>query len=320
MASSARAEKAAVETAPRLRGTWGTVLLPIRGDDTIDFGALDEELSVLLAAGLAGLYTCGTAGEFYTLDEGEFDRLNELVARRCDDQGVRFQIGASHMSGQVCLSRIARARDLGPCAVQVILPDWLPLSWPEARRALERMAEVADPAPLVLYNPPHAKTVLRPGQLADLASDVPALVGVKVAGTEGFYRAIRDAAPGLAVFVPGHELSRARPLGVAGSYSNVACLQPAGAAGWQRQMEADPASGAELGERVRMFFERYMAPLGAQGYCNTALDKALSAIGAWAPVGTRARWPYAAVPDHVVEDLKPQARSSLPELFEWGAK
>jgi dihydrodipicolinate synthase/N-acetylneuraminate lyase len=299
-----------------LGGTWGTVLLPIIGDDDIDFSALEDELYVLMAAGLAGLYTCGTAGEFYTLDEDEFDRLNQLVAQRCSDHGVRFQVGASHMSGQVCLSRIARARALQPCAVQVILPDWLPLSWSETLRTLERMAEAADPVPLVLYNPPHSKTVLGPRQLAEAASAVPALAGVKVAGSEGFYRALRDAAPALAVFVPGHELSRTRPLGVAGSYSNVACLQPAGAAAWERQMETDPASAAELGERVVAFFDRQMAPLRAQGYCNTALDKALAAIGEWAPVGTRVRWPYAAVPDHVVEDLKPKARSAVPELFE----
>ncbi len=52
-----------------LRGTWGTALLPIRADESIDFSALEAELDVLLEVGLAGVYTCGTAGEFHTLDE-----------------------------------------------------------------------------------------------------------------------------------------------------------------------------------------------------------------------------------------------------------
>lgn len=299
-----------------LGGTWGTVLLPVRPDETIDFDVVEEELSALMGAGLAGLYTCGTAGEFYTLDEAEFDRLSQVVAQRCSEAGVKFQIGASHMSGQVCLSRIDRARDLGPCAIQVVLPDWLPLSNLEVHRALERMAEVARPVPLVLYNPPHAKTVLSAGQIGELAGAVPALLGVKVAGTMDFYRALRESAPRLAVFVPGHELSRARPLGAAGSYSNVACLAPAGAVAWERQMQTDPAAAGALGERVIAFFQENMAPLHAQGYCNTALDKALAAIGGWAPIGTRARWPHAAVPEEVVEMLKPKARLALPELFE----
>lgn len=300
----------------KLGGTWGTVLLPIGADDTIDFGALNEELSVLASAGLAGVYTCGTAGEFYTLDEAEFDRLSQLVANRFSEAGVPFQIGASHMSAQVCLSRIERARALQPRAIQVILPDWLPLSRAEAKATLERMAQAADPVPLVLYNPPHAKTVLRASDIAELAATIPTLAGVKVAGSEDFYRALHDAVPRLALFVPGHELGRARPLGAAGSYSNIACLRPAGAVAWERWMETEPVRADELGERVIAFFDRHIGPLKAQGYCNTALDKTLAAIGAWAPIGTRTRWPYDTIPDEVVEILKPLARAALPELFE----
>ena len=97
-----------------LRGTWGTALLPIRADESIDFSALEAELDVLLEVGLAGVYTCGTAGEFHTLDEAEFDELSELVANKAKRAHAAFQIGASHMSGQISLSRIRRARALAP--------------------------------------------------------------------------------------------------------------------------------------------------------------------------------------------------------------
>ncbi len=97
-----------------LRGTWGTALLPIRADESIDFSALETELDALLEVGLAGVYTCGTAGEFHTLDEIEFDELSELVANKAKRAHAAFQIGASHMSGQVSLSRIRRARALAP--------------------------------------------------------------------------------------------------------------------------------------------------------------------------------------------------------------
>ena len=162
-----------------LRGTWGTVLLPIGADDQIDFDLLGVELDVLLPVGLAGVYTCGTAGEFHTLQEDEFDALSKLVADKSTAAGVAFQIGASHMSGQVSLSRIARARSLRPAAIQVVLPDWLPLSPIEVRAAVERMVAAADPVPIVLYNPPHAKTVCTPEQMADLANNLPGLVGSK---------------------------------------------------------------------------------------------------------------------------------------------
>jgi dihydrodipicolinate synthase/N-acetylneuraminate lyase len=304
-------------TAPMapLRGTWGTVLLPLRPDESIDFAALEAELGVLLEVGLAGVYTCGTAGEFHTLEEDEFDALSELVARKARQAGAAFQIGASHMSGQVSLSRIRRARALGPTAIQVILPDWAPLSPIEVERTLERMLATAGGIPLVLYNPPHAKTACSPEQLGALALAFPGMVGVKVAGDDAFYSRLHAAAPHLSIFAPGHELARARRFGAVGSYSNVACLAPAGALAWERQMDRDPVAAEELGDRIMAFFDAYIAPLKARGYSNTALDKALAAVGGWAPIGTRARWPYSSVPDDEVAVLAPLARAALPELF-----
>ena len=298
-----------------LGGTWGAVLLPVRPDETIDLELLEAELNALLVVGLAGVYTCGTAGEFHTLEEHEFDVLSELVATKSNRAGSAFQIGASHMSGQICLSRIRRARSLAPAAIQVILPDWLPLNPIEVHAALERMVVAADPVPVVLYNPPHAKTVCTPAQLVGLARDLPGLVGVKVAGDDDYYSQLHAAAPQLLVFAPGHELAHARQLGAAGSYSNIACLAPAGALAWERQMTEDPPAADALGRRIVAFFEHYIGPLKAQGYSNTALDKTLAAIGGWALVGTRVRWPYASVPHETVARLAPLARAALPELF-----
>ena len=300
---------------PVLRGTWGTVLLPIRPDQSIDFDLLDAELDVLFKVGLAGVYTCGTAGEFHALDEGEFDHLSEVVAEKSKRAGVAFQIGASHMSGQICVSRIRRARPLAPAAIQVILPDWLPLSPVEVNRAVEGMVAAASPVPVVLYNPRHAKTVCSAGQLAALANELPGLVGVKVGGDDAFFSDLHAAAPTLSIFGPGHELARVRHLGAVGSYSNVACLEPSGAVRWEGQMDNDPSGADALGERILAFFAHHILPLRSDGYSDTALDKTLAAIGGWAPIGTRVRWPYSSVPDEVVDEIAPIARATLPELF-----
>jgi dihydrodipicolinate synthase/N-acetylneuraminate lyase len=297
-----------------LAGTWGTVLLPLRADGAIDFGRLETELEVLLEAGLAGTYTCGTAGEFHALEEAEFDSVSEIVATKSRQAGVPFQLGASHMSAQICLSRVQRARALAPAAIQVVLPDWLPLSTSEVDSAVGRFSEAAGPIPLVLYNPPHAKTRCTTAQLAHLANTF-GLAGVKIAEAPAFYEELHTLAPGLLIFVPGHELAASQAPGVAGSYSNVACLAPRGAATWQRQMTDAPADALALGRRIAAFFSAYIAPLKESGFSNTALDKTLATMGGWAPVGTRVRWPYASVPDEVAHRLGGLARNALPELF-----
>ena len=140
------------------------------------------------------------------------------------------------MSGQVCLSRIRRARASAPAAIQVVLPDWLPLSPMEVERALERMLQEADGVPVVLYNPPHAKTVCSPEQLAALAEAFPGMVGVKVAGDDAFYSRLHAAAPQLVYL---RSRSRACPRSTSGCCRFVfQCRLPD--AGWRAGLgEAD---------------------------------------------------------------------------------
>ncbi len=303
-------------TRETLRGTWATVLLPLADDDSIDFGRLSAELTALVGAAPDGIYTNGTAGEFHSLDEEEYDRITAVVADRCTSAGIPFQLGASHMSGQISLGRIRRSVALEPSAIQVILPDWCALSADEVLFAVERMAQVAGPVPLVLYNPPHAKTRLTPGLFGRVAAAFPQLAGIKVAGGgASWFAAMRVAAPDLAIFVAGNRLASGIGHGASGSYSNVACLSPAGAVAWYQAMLADPAAALALETRLNAFLDRRILPLQRAGYSNTALDKTLAAIGGWAPVGTRTRWPYRFVPQEAASALVPVSRAELPELF-----
>jgi len=186
-----------------LRGTWATVLLPVDEDGAIRWDRLERELDALLGSGVDGIYTGGTAGEFYALLEEEYLALNRLVAGRCAEAGVPCQIGASHMSGQLSVERIRAAVPLSPSALQVILPDWFPLAEDEVLTAVRRFAAEAAGVPIVLYNPPHAKTQLSPLELGRLAAAVPELIGVKVFGGDAaWYAEVRRHCGDLAVFSP----------------------------------------------------------------------------------------------------------------------
>jgi len=302
--------------ATEIAGTWGTLLLPINGDESIDFKRLEDELDYLVNSPLAGLYSGGTAGEFYALTEAEFDRVNELFAAACERVGKPFQIGATHTSAQVTLERVKRAAALRPGAIQVILPDWFPLSDDEILGYLERVAEACAPVPLILYNPPHAKRVLGPEEYERLARAVPGLAGVKVGGADGaWYDAMRRHMRGLSVFVPGHSLATGFRQGAHGSYSNVACLHPVGAQRWWELMQSDIDAAVELEGRIQRFMQEHIVPFARQGYANQALDKLLAAIGGWADVGTRVRWPYRSIDEAEAGRLRDAARALIPEVL-----
>lgn len=303
-------------SAAEIYGNWATLLLPINADESIDYARLDDELGCLTRAGINGLYTNGTAGEFYTQTEDEFDRIHELVAARCEAAGLPFQIGASHMSFQLSLGRIQRAVALRPSAFQVILADWFPLCEAEMIACLERFAEAAAPINLILYNPPHAKRVLTPAQIGALKRAVPQLVGVKVAdGDTNWYAEIRQHCADLSVFVPGHHLATGYAQGAAGAYSNVACLHPVGAQQWYDLMRADLPAALEIERRLRQFFDLYITPyITEQHYPNGALDKLLSVIGGWADIGSRLRLPYRWIDASEAARLRAIAQQMIPEI------
>jgi len=302
-------------TSRQISGTWATLLLPINEDELIDFGRLGEDIDYLLTSGVDGIYAHGTAGEFYSLTEGEFDQINALMAEKCERAGRPFQIGAGHMSAQIMLERVRRAAQLKPGAIQVILPDWYPLNMEEAKAFFDRVAAVASPIGLVLYNPPHAKRYLQPEDFEQLSQAVPALVGVKVANEPQWYAELHRRVPGISMFVTGHHLATGLRAGGSGAYSNVACLHPAAAKRWNELMSSDYDAALVLEKKIIGFLDEFILPLRANGgYSNQALDKLLAAIGGWSKAGLRLRWPYRAVDASDAQRLRKSAKEWLPDF------
>jgi hypothetical protein len=105
--------------------------------------------------------------------------------------------------------------------------------------------------------------------------------------------------------------------GAHGSYSNVACLSPAAGARWYEQIKRKMECGLELERRIQTFMDVHIAPLAnCRRYSNQALDKLLAAIGNWADIGTRLRWPYRGVTPAEADRLRPIARQLLPEFIQ----
>lgn len=304
-------------SAANLKGTWATLLLPLNRNDSIDFACLQEELNIICGSGIDGIYTNGTAGEFYNQSEAEFDSIQLLVAEKCRKANIPFQIGASHSSPGICLNRMKRTLDLKPDAYQVIFPDWLPLTNEEQVSFLKKTAQEAEGIPLVLYNPGHAKAVLHPEDFSGLHNEVPELTGVKVAakGAEWFEQ-MRVYGMGLAVFIQGHLLATGIREGVAaGAYSNIACFNPFGAAAWYRLMLEDIEEALLIEKEIAVFFETCIFPFAKAGYSDPALDKLLAFAGGWAPVNTRLRFPYKWIPENDALQVRQQAKKILPEII-----
>ncbi len=301
-----------------IAGNWATLLLPIAPDESIDFDKLGEEIDILIAAGVDGIYSNGTAGEFHNQTEAEYDRIQDMLANHCRAAGMPFVIGACQPDPIIMLDRLRRAVPSRPLAIQVILPDWWPLTNPEAIDFLKRASDAASGIPLILYNPPHAKRVLSPSELSQICGPCPSVVGIKLAdGDDGWYAQARSHLAEFALFVPGHHFATGVKEGVAaGAFSNVACLSPRGAQAWTDLVRTNIDAALEIQTRICGFMDNHIVPFRRDhGYSNAALDKLLCAIGNWGPVGTRLRWPYRFIDETAAKQLIPVALATLPELF-----
>jgi dihydrodipicolinate synthase/N-acetylneuraminate lyase len=298
-------------------GNWGTLLLPINKDNSIDLVKLGEEADILISMGVNGIYTNGTAGEFYNQTEKEFDNISELLATKCNSAGMSFQLGCNHTSPIITLERIKRVIALRPGAIQVILPDWFPVVMEEIISYLKIITEVADPVGIVLYNPPHSKKKLSPADLYEIKNAGISLVGCKVAaGDKNWYSQMNQLVPDLSLFVSGNRLATGICSGANGSYSNMACLNPRAAQLWYEQMITDMPAALELESRIQIFMSDLIIPfITEKKYSDSAVDKFLAEVGGWSGNGTRMRWPYRSIPMDEVESVREKGRELIPEFF-----
>lgn len=305
-------------TDSEIKGNWATLLLPVNPDDSIDYKRLETEIDTLIGYGVNGIYSNGTAGEFYNIDEREFDEISGLLADKCNSAGMPFQIGVSHMSPVISLNRLKRIVHLKPSAVQVILPDWFAVTDEEAIAFLRKMEENSGGTGLVLYNPPHAKRLLQPEDFQSIRKSVPGLVGIKVAGgDDAWYARMRECCAGISVFIPGHHLASGINRGASGSYSNMACLNPLAAQKWYELALIDQELALDLEKRINTFLNEFILPLiTKERYSNQAVDKLLAAIGGWSDIGTRLRWPYRWIGSEKAKALKLVAKGMIPEFFD----
>lgn len=305
-------------TASTVFGNWATLLLPINADDSIDYGLLAVEIDHFIAARVNGVYANGSAGEFYTQTEAEFDRLSTLLAEKCEPSRLPFQIGACQMSPQLSRERVRRTKALRPSAFQVILPDWFAPTFDEILAFVEELAAEAAPVPLILYNPPHAKRRLTPAEWLILIDRFPAIIGMKVpGGDDAWYAAMRPVMERVSVFIPGHMLATGLARGARGAYSNVACLSPSGAQRWYELCRQDPVAGLARERVIQDFWSKHIASLITDhALSNMAADKAAAVAGSWLTgLHPRLRWPYRSASPEMCERIRAAARISLPEFL-----
>ena len=300
-------------TPNEITGNWATLLLPIE-EEQINYQLLEQQIDYYITANVDGIYSNGTAGEFYSQSSLEFEKISRLLAEKCHAANMPFQIGASHCHPQAAIERVRFAASLKPRAIQVILPDWFPCSLAVAQTFLEKASQVASGIDLVLYNPPHAKVNLEADELVHLFDNIKALVGFKLPRITPAIETT-GLADKAAIFVAGHHLATDAYKGAKGAYSNVCCLNPRATQVWTEECLALKPQALVLEKKIQHFMAQAIAPyISEDGYCNAAVDKFMASLLGWSSIAPTMRFPFASIPESHRADKDEILRKLLPEF------
>ena len=112
----------------RLYGIYAAVPTAWDDEGRFDAATFRENVARLIDAGVYGVYTTGTDGEWYALEFDEFCRMVDAFAVEMRDHSVGSQVGCTWINSEGVIRRARYAVDRGIRGVQVALPAWLRLS------------------------------------------------------------------------------------------------------------------------------------------------------------------------------------------------
>lgn len=162
-----------------LEGVFSVLPTPFQPDESLDIPSLKKVIDLYLRAGVNGLTASGVTSETARLSAEERVRVFEIVMQHVNGR-VPVVIGTSTEGVQTCIDLSRRASSLGAAAVMISPPRLPKLNSASIVAHFQRVASAVDIPIVVQDYPPVSGFVMEPSLLATIASEVPAVKGIKL--------------------------------------------------------------------------------------------------------------------------------------------
>ncbi len=168
-------------------GVFTPIVTPFTTEDVIDEGALRRNVDRWMKTPLTGLVVLGSNGEAAQLDDGEADRVIEIVREHVPADRPLLA-GTGRESTKATIAANARAAALGADAVLVRTPSFFKAQM-TADIFVRHYTEVADasPIPVLLYNVTMFTGVTLQVEAVERLASHPNIVGMKESGSDISY-------------------------------------------------------------------------------------------------------------------------------------
>jgi dihydrodipicolinate synthase/N-acetylneuraminate lyase len=306
-------------TSETFTGPWAGLPVSWGEDDRFDERMYRAAVAACCRAGIPGVYTGGTTGEFYAQEFEEFERIARATAEECRAAGKPAMIGCTATYTLGAVRRAALAADIGAAAIQVALPFWMEVADDQIVPFFRDVAAAAPELALSIYDTNRARKSLSLDQHRRIKEAVPNYLMVK--STVGTLGATPEGCQALStvvnVFVGENLWATLGRLGAKGGCSSAVYWNPRLILGLWRQIERRQWDAADATcTHLAELFEFLASEFRHRGFTDTAFDRLGAMAGGGIEPGLRSRMPYPAATTADVARLRAWYREHWPEMLD----
>ena len=299
-------------------GPWAGLPVAWTDDDYFDEATYRSDVERCCEAGVPGVYTAGTTGEFYAMEFDEWQAVTRATVEQCRIYGTPVMIGCTSTYNLGAMRRAAYAAELGADAIQVALPYWMEIGDAQIVPFFKEVVEASGGLPLSIYETTRAKKALSLEQHRAIKDAVPEYMNVKANG--GTLGHTPEGCSALSefvnVFVGENMFSELGRLGAKGGCSSFVYWNPRVILSlWQQVEQRDWAGADATCERLTKLAEFLGETFGPRGLTDTAFDRLGGTVDGFLKCGLRSRGPYPSATPDDVETLRAWYREHFPEML-----
>ena len=325
-------------------GPWAGLPVAWTGDNRFDEDTYRQDVAKCCRAGVPGVYTGGTTGEFYAQEFDEFKAVTRAAVETCRPLGTPVMIGCTSTYTLGAARRAAYAAETGANAIQVAMPFWMPIPCDQIVPFYKEVAAAAPGLALSVYETQRAKVALTLDQHRAIQEAVPDYLMVK--SNEGTVGVEEDGCRALSqrvnVFVGENLFGKLGRCGMRGCCSSLIYWAPKFMLGLWRQTQAGapkrdtgvpkagvsalgaprlgtPANWAAVDAgcaKIERLFGFLFETWGPRHFTDSAYDRLGGIGGGFLRSSLRCRGPYPGPTPKDVETYRNWCREHFPEMLE----
>jgi dihydrodipicolinate synthase/N-acetylneuraminate lyase len=304
-------------TRENFTGPWAGLPVAWTNDDRFDESTYRDDVTRCCEAGIPGVYSGGTTGEFYAMEFNEFCEVARATVETCHANGKPAMIGCSSTYTLGVVRRAEYAAKLGADAIQVALPFWMEIGEDQITPFFKDVSNACGGLPLSIYETTRAKRILTLDQHRTIFDAVPSYLMVKA--NAGTLVATPEGCEALSqwvnVFVGENQWARLGPKGARGCCSSVVYWNPDVILNIWSEVELHNWEKVEQGcERLEALFRFLHEEFGSKGFTDTAFDRLGGVASGFLKTSLRSRRPYPFASTKDVETLRLWYENNFPAM------